>query len=379
MKKSLFEMLGIADQERIHTQVLAWLLSPTDSPLDNNQRSTLIEKLFGINTTPDDAANIRVVTELKRLDLVVLHPNAFIAVENKMKSRQGDSQLEAYSEEIKFLKTALGISQSPEIKFFLTFSGEDAPEVDWKLIDYQYVLDALTAIDLPLGYATDYTSLLNTLLNCRNDFLKDHRKYREIFNRSGMDTFNRLTNPLPHSTSLLEQFVCGNRLERIFIERLYREAIIKAGFPKAFVSESRGKALIDLTLFRLKIANSEHWFNAGFQLQGNTIKLNMAANQYEDSKSDWLPEKACVAFDEQFKNIKLFDGKVRANGSRSHAYRSWSRAIESGSQPQEITFDEFCEFLIEHISDAISKWDAVLKYCHKLQIVTEFKSLPVGA
>lgn len=379
MKKSLFEMLGIADQERIHTQIIAWLLSPEDSPLNSIQRAKFIQQLFNVPTTPENANQIHVVTELKHLDLVVVHPTAFIAVENKMKSSQGVDQLQKYSAEIEELVKELekkqpGISQRPKVKVFLTFSGESPKADDWNVIDYQHVLEALNALDLPLdGYAADYTALLGTLLKSRDEFIENHKEYPQIFKRSGMKTYDRLIDPLPEGITSLEQFVCGNRLERIFIERLYRETITKEGFHRADVTESRGQALIHLNLFELRVANSPYCFHAGFQLQGDTIKLNIGAKEYPKSKCDWLPEKVANSFDEQFK--KQLKGAERVNPSRTRAYRSWTRQVGTERKPEEMLFDEFCRFLTVHINEAVTIWTAVLEDCHKSGVVTEFSSI----
>lgn len=361
-------MLGLADQERIHTQVIAWLLTPAYSPLENSERATLIFKLFGVYTSPKEADDIRVVTELKRLDMVVLHPKVFIAVENKLKSHQGTGQLPAYSIEIDALKKTLDfVGQVEDVKVFLTFSGEVSNEKDWTSIDYQHVLNALVSLQLPPGYAADYVSLLSTLLKCRDGFLKDHVSHPEIFSRSGLDTLARLT-PLQQKANSVEHFVCSNRLERIFIERLYREAINTAGFHGAIVTESRGKALIQLNLFEFKFTEGKHVFNAGFQLQGDTIKLNIGAEEYAKSKCDWLPDDAIDHLDKHLSNEE-----TRTNKARSRAYRSWSKQIET--PPKGMTLQGFSCLLKEEIDSAICTWRTVLDECSKSQIVADIKKL----
>ena len=114
MKKTLFEMLAIADQERIHTQVIAWLLTYGSSPLSTTDQARLINHLFNVDLPVDEIKNIKILTELNNLDLAIIHKKAFIVIENKLKSKQSKDQLKRYSTEIQNL-----ISAQNQSNFFL--------------------------------------------------------------------------------------------------------------------------------------------------------------------------------------------------------------------------------------------------------------------
>ena len=100
MNKTLFEMLAIADQERIHTQIIAWLLTPEHFALSEINQSKLIESLFGLSIYPDEISKVKIITELNSLDFVLIHGNDLIVVENKLKSKQGEDQLSRYNKVI---------------------------------------------------------------------------------------------------------------------------------------------------------------------------------------------------------------------------------------------------------------------------------------
>ena len=376
MTRSLFEMLGNADQERIHTQIIAWFLTPADSPLSDCERAMLINKLFLKDETilPDEAANAKVVTELDSLDLVVLlSSGTLIAVENKMKSRQGVGQLEKYSSEIVELKKAIGWSGKKDVKIFLTFSGEpplssgEPPLPEWRAVDYQDVGDALGELRSKDMYLKDYLTLLKKMLECRKAFLSKHSSHLQIFARSGMKIRDRLSNPLGPGATDVEKFVCGNKLERLFVERLFRDVSTKVNPKGNWVSESRGKALIHVNLFRFSLQGSPNEFRAAFQFQGDTLKLNIGALDYDNSKLDWLSKESSKAFDDVLDN----DHRT-ANAARTKAYRSWSWNLSQEDHPKNKSFDKFVEWLELNVKDAIQVWTKALEKLREKGVVVKF-------
>ena len=358
MKRSLFEMLGITDQERIHTQVLAWFLSPEDSPLNEEQRTILLNEVFDIKVSINTIKEVKVYTELDKLDLVVWHPEYLIVVENKIKSHQGENQLEKYNRQVVNTQAALKCASNLKLrKIFLTFSGEKS-EDEWKDVDYQTLFNALSKIGLLENtYESDYLGLLDKMLIARECFIKDHRKYSKVFERSGMKTSDRVQKPLSDGEDPVVKFISGNRLERIFIEILYRKVIdITEIKEKVKIEESRGRAMIHFDIFTFVYRDKK--FYAGFQLQGNTTKLNISAIEYYDSSPDWLEENFINKLDELLKS-NTTDYK-RINAARTRAYRSWSKTLDKDFQIEVMSIEDFSYNLKKHAKSAKEIWIKVL-------------------
>lgn len=159
-RRTFFEFLGIADQERVHTQMLAWLLDPRHSPLPAADRRKLLADGFGFVVDIEHVDRLEAVPELERIDLVVRAPDGVLAIENKLKSRQSDGQLAAYSARLQELGRAQHLPESRITGCFLTFSGEIADTQGWTNIDYAQLLRAIAPLAGRDRYVTDYVSLL---------------------------------------------------------------------------------------------------------------------------------------------------------------------------------------------------------------------------
>jgi hypothetical protein len=274
------------------------------------------------------------------------------AMENKFKSRQGVDQLNRYDSEIEALRTSFHLA-GKTYKTFLSFSGE-RPLGNWIALDYADLLAALADIDHTTeGYVADYKRLLKNLVECRDIFLRQHQQYPLVFKRSGMSTMDRITTPSQEGADEVEEFIFSNRLERLFVERLYRAVLEQAHVSSATVTESRGTALLQIHLFNVSWPEAPYGFEAGLQIQGNTLKYNLMANQamYPKSHVRDLSEKYATSFDQAFK-----DRKFKVNPSRSRAYRSWSKRIADGDQIGAQSIADFSAWLAAEIKSASALW-----------------------
>ena len=117
MKKSFFEYLGLADVERIHSQFLAWVLSPDCNAVNQIERKNLFREIFNVNGTITD-----IQTERNRIDILISTAKDIIVIENKIKSSQHSNQLENYR---KFCKKSFPFHKIHY--FFLTLIKEKQP------------------------------------------------------------------------------------------------------------------------------------------------------------------------------------------------------------------------------------------------------------
>lgn len=310
---SLFEFLGIASQERIHSQTLAWLLTPHVSPLRPAHRRALLAAL-GVKCTLRDVQELRVQTELEGLDLVCASPKVFVVIENKLKSRQSSLQLLRYDEKIGKVAGLLDTTGAAH-KIFLTLSHEKSG-CGWTDVDYRALVGPLAAAAQAEKnlYVADYVALVTRLVGAREAFLTSPGNFEQVHRRIGWSTVSRLKR-LPAGTSTDEAFICENRLERIFVETLLRNLV--SDVPNAITDAgAHGQPLVQVPLWLVEVMSGE-WYRAGLQLQGKTLKLNIADLDYEGSSNT-------------SKRLDVFNGLFEGDGlarkavlGSSRDYRSW--------------------------------------------------------
>jgi hypothetical protein len=362
MKQTYLEALGIADQERIITQSLAWLIGPS-SPLDPSGRQRVIDALFGPCPSVD---TMIVLTELERIDLaLVWSDRLIIAVEVKLKSRLGRSQLPKLNAAIEALgmidwlnTTAIPL---PSRRFLLTFSNERAPDADWTPLDFSRVCMAFSGMDAGsrAPVAGDFVSLLEKLLAAREVFCADHTQHPQVFRFSGAKT-NELLRHHREIAALRGHtgFIVRNRLSRIFIETLLWKVVDAAEVKQANVGETHGQAQINVPLFEGIRFNAvaQDCFRAALQYQSGAWKLQVAAMDYSHSKAAWLPDTLLQELDKSFSG---HDYKKSANKGTTHAYRAWQLADKT--HLQQVPLADFVDEFRQKTNSARQVWAKTLK------------------
>lgn len=373
-RRTFFEFLGIADQERVHTQMLAWLLDPMNSPLAPIERQHLLANAFDFAVHIENIDTLRVVTELERIDLVVLAADGVLAIENKLKSKQSDGQLASYSIRLQELRRARKIHGDRCFGCFLTFSGEAAGIEGWANVDYALMLRAITPYADRSIYVADYVSLLFKLVTFRDEFLTQHHRHRTVFDRSGMSSRERASQCVEDSETALVQFVTANRLERVFCEALLRHHAERLSCGIHYVDESRGTALIDSRLFSFSFAGESMSYRAGLQLQGAAVKLNMGATRYADSSCEAIASHA-LKLDRAIANAVSSSSlhvPLRTNAATKKAYRSWSYRLPPESTLADRAIEEFIVEHNERLAWAVAVWSAALEELRREGTVAEF-------
>lgn len=151
---NIFEVLKSAEHELKHSNVIAWLLSPSGSHLLGRRFfDSFVRRLAAATTQQDFLAkayadvdsDVEVFTEHMNIDILIVveQSKVVIAIENKIWSKEHDRQLSRYRETLeKSYRNEDGWSR---YYFFLTPDGdlstEDADH--WNAISYQEVLDAI--------------------------------------------------------------------------------------------------------------------------------------------------------------------------------------------------------------------------------------------
>ena len=348
-QSGLFEHLNIADVERIHSQVIVWLLSQ-DTPLSEAEKSKFLTSFLG----PGDKTYraIDAITEFQSIDILIRADDDLFVIENKLKSSQHSNQLETYKKKIKKNGTGFWMTEGardPEF-YFLTLIGEKAGSGNWTNIGYGQLLKAVRQIDRvdshPLISA--YLTSLENLMEVVNRFNADHQKFKHVFDDGSLTKWQKAQRirSEKYTATPAEAYIAKCQLETIlqkmFMARLAGQLRTRNKLDAedtVEISETRGTGLLQIRFKALSFKIGEKPFHMGVQLQGRSFKINMMADEYSSSKKKWISDAARNAFEAVAK-----ENKLRFNDSRSKAYLSMSKKkCNRLKDLYEYSFDELVE------------------------------------
>lgn len=321
-KKGFFEYLGLADMEKVHSQILAWLLSENCSVLNPSQKSQIIQKIIGTK----NVGAIKIVhTEHKGIDILVETENEWLVIENKIKSSQHSNQLEEYE------KVMASIKDDKNVYYiFLTLISEKAKQ-PWVNFSYKELVKTITDFNLNLSVNGDsiifseYLNYLTQITTAVDDFLSDPSTHKNVFTDGHLSKFEKAKR---HYTGT-EKFISENQLETI-LQKCYFAPIVEqlaVSYPgyDFSISDTRGVALIN-AFDKNDLVYQDRAYKVGIQYQGGTWKFAMSiAADYLDSKKEWL--SPLFPLFKHFKKEKRFD-YYQYNSPDTKAWVSVSKKME---------------------------------------------------
>ncbi len=311
---NFFEKLGLADKEKIHSQIISWLFSQELQLIDESTKSKLYSKLFKCELPK----NYAVYTEWKNMDVVFLDltgdkPKEALVIENKLKSELHSNQLTKYYEKV---KDKLDDAEVKKIHFRLLalYEPHDFQKQNingnWGFVSYSEFHETL--LHLFCGINTQksdenyfeykileaYKEYLEQLLNCIDVFVEEPKKYLTIYHNGNKSLDEKITsqfkgNEGKNKISDLEQFVFRNNLETTFQKinlNFIANQKLKTANPELIskydigIGETRGSALID---FRVKkgILYKNHIVRWGYQIQGDSYKFTLVVEDPNPSQT----------------------------------------------------------------------------------------------
>jgi len=96
MKRTFFDYISSASEEKIHSQTLGWLLSKNCDALRDIEKENFLKLLLEENKV-NAKFNIQdVLVEYFDIDLLIVCDNFVVVIENKLKSSEHSNQLEKY-------------------------------------------------------------------------------------------------------------------------------------------------------------------------------------------------------------------------------------------------------------------------------------------
>ncbi|KAF2082063.1 PD-(D/E)XK nuclease family protein [Flavobacterium sharifuzzamanii] len=338
MSKTFFEYLGIADMERIHSQILAWIFSSDCNALSESQKRDLVMNIFKL----ENVLEIKhILTESQRIDIIIETDSDLIVIENKLKPSQHSNQLERYVE--LFRKTH---KVKPKF-YFLTLIDEIVRDPNWKRISYTHIFNALQKIRLSENshsvILTEYIAYLGKLSGLLIDFQNDSKKYDMVFldgKKKKADKLNFLYK------NEYERFIAENQLETILQKSFLTSLSLRIEKVNTFVTDTRGDALIDFHL-KPNIYFGGKRFMTMIQLQNDVIKFAfLVADKYGSSRKDWIqgmiPKMLELSSENTF-------GYVKCNRPKTKAYISISKKLNRNYW--HMNMDELVAFIEQEIDN----------------------------
>lgn len=352
---SFFESMAIAGSERIHTQMISWLLT-TCTTYSEESKSALICDLFHIERR--HFKNIECHTEFKSIDLLVCADDFLGALENKLKASQRADQLSDYWKSLEDAKNKHFPNVTVVKGALLALTDEPPGDLNWSATSYVHFLKTLSALPQSQPSCVDtiivneYIATLGRLTAAVAEFCDDHRRFPNVFSDGWKTKHSKSTDPVVLTDT--RKYIRSNNMETILQKTFLRSVLADMGIPSgsALIDESRGTAFFEIPLRTVYYRGRE--FSLGFQLQGKTIKLNIGGRAYQESRPDWIDEPLKTSF----KALVAAAGYPgRLNIGRAHAYLS-------GSQSLTGHFDAFArkelkELLSSHYDrarQAVTEW-----------------------
>lgn len=348
LNRTFFDYLSMAHAERVHSQVLGWLLSLDEAILPEKQKSSFLNSLFGLD---EEFTEIEANTEVDSIDIIIETNLGGFLIENKLKSSEHSGQTKKYAERYPQYK-----------KYYLSLIGELPFHNEWKAITYKHLRDSLNLITISKSFREsyfleDYQLTVNNLVTTYEAFLLNPSAYPNVFS-DGAKTKSQ-KKPCEDKDSIYN-YIRVNQLETIFQKAYLHEIMRKIDFDNYYeVNESHGNALLQVVVFGVDYNGKG--YNIGFQLQADTFKINIASTNYHVSSISEIDDKLLNSFKEVYLNK---NGYYRFNKARSKAYLSVSKQKEKGIKSDEIAIEIKAEidFIISQQSEFENKLKSTNQY-----------------
>jgi hypothetical protein len=278
-------------------------------------------------------------TEWKDIDIVVTLTDsrgqkAVVAIEHKIKAREGKSQLEKYDEEL-----ANDKDMNVARKVFLTFLG-DTPQggEEWIAASYDKLFSGLDAASATcdLRYLKDYRDLVSRLLACHRLAIHEVAYAQCVFG----DSANSDVKPCPGFVQYVEACKLRVTLQRAWLGEIINpvQNLISKGKDKwqTAIAETRGAGLLD---FERDVNRQGKVIRYGLQLQNWRLKAFACPSPYKDKASE--DERKAV---EQLLNeiSEVLQPSGKATRDRGRGFRSFSVGRER-KQEERYVLDSWAE------------------------------------
>jgi len=349
MKSTFFTQLGIADLEKIHSQVLSWVFSSDCKGFNSglSAQVQLLNKLF--NTGANEILNSS--TEVDFIDIFIETDNSIILIENKIKSSQHSNQLEKYIKLLADKKPNKNICC-----YFLTLFEEKASTDGWTNINYINVLAILQGFEDEISkefhglILKDYIQTIENLTSVIVHFISHPEKYEHVFMEgSNTKSQKRKLEPLSNSN---QDFIRKHQLETALQKYYFNKVRSYLDKPEEYyIVETRGNGILGRHTHR-EIKINRNKFHLGMDFQNGTFKIMLIAVEYNSSSPNQIPEYVHTAFANML-GIAKEKGYIRHNKPRTRAQMSITNPRFKKEEWWKLNPKDFANVFMEELVIAI--------------------------
>lgn len=387
LKPGFFEFIGIADAERIHSEMISWMLS-VNSPLKTlKAKNQFLGVLLNLKSNFEE---INSVTEFKSVDIMIVADNDIFIIENKLKSSEHSGQTTngKYEDKIKAaIKKKEGQFTSNEElkngKYYLTLIDEKAKDSKWVNISYRRVHEAFEKTSSQVfpehsPQINEYIKTLSKLLSVVDEFGKDHQQFPNVFSDGGKSKWEKLTLMKNYNDSQRYVAMCQleKPLQRMFALRCVKQLDLKEKKESCCVgkSGSSGESTIQIVFRDYDVKLGGRMYELGLQFQGRSIKVNLCIKEeagitYKKSSRNWISDEVR----EEFKSFAStftseFNDKWRFNDSKKTglAYLSLSRNLGKENPLSGYSLDGLVSLYNEELNLARSRCSRIAEELKKI-------------
>jgi hypothetical protein len=413
MKRTFFDFISSASEEKIHSQTLGWLLSEYCDALSDSQKQEFLKLLIGDNEYLDYTIEY-VFVEFNDIDLLIVCNNFVVVIENKIKSSEHSNQLEKYvllvknnvTEESKekYINSLKNEKQKNQFNIireniqrkieefnqysyfvYLNFIEKDSNHNDYINVTYHDILSYFNSIEPNEVSKIDkfiFESYRNTLKNLQiaNEEFRTNMHLRkwvaENPKYSKNDLLGKLLLPKGVNPEIIKYIVENNFINTIqlnFLNLVVKELRNRCTIPNteisAEISATMRQGLIQITFKNLMFIFSDLECYFGYQLEiissksadnNGTEKITLTTNK--------INHKALKKIETIFRPIlakELTDWKpqgIKTKGSKGN-YISATKSFEKNKYFSDFDLknavDFFSNRLLNDDSDIYKKLNSL--------------------
>jgi hypothetical protein len=337
---SFFESMALSGQERIHSQVIAWIFSSECQAFLLADKLKILSSLVGKQVT---STIIKSITEYGDIDILILCDNDAIIIENKIKIQTHSNQLEKYQKVVKESELTKTLNHH---FLYLSLFREDIKNSNWKKLLHEDLALFLNNSEKSAGtdkvLLEEYLKFHKKLTNAKNIFFNKVEDFEDVYLHASKD---KTSKAIVKYSSPISEFIVKTGLETIFQIAYLQSIAEEVNHREEFsLAESHGMGLINFKIKEIIHDNQKYIVN--LQYQGDTIKINFASLDYFSSRKEQLPEMILAFFVDNSATSHWLKYK-KFNPPKSKAYISRSRKI---GLPCSMSKRELVNLLKEEIS-----------------------------
>ncbi len=360
MRKGFFDFILAADKEKIHSQIIGWILSSYCDVLSDIEKQKFLQC---ITNTTKNYKILKVDVERKDIDILIVCDDVVIIIENKIKSTEHSDQLKKYYETI---LTEYSYTNAP-ICIYLNLLNETASDPKWLSRNYSDLLKCLSGLSLSntgndFVFIEEYKQTIQRLLSVIKSSLIDPLVKAWVFEHHDTEKI-RDYQKLGENHDIID-YLIECQLTR-FVQKVYYKEVKDLLVPMLVglqcavsfsTSQREGEGLIQIRFDHLNFQEKGNIFYGGMQIQGNVCKINISCGD-DKLKKDVLPENMQDFMKELKSTIKY---RAR-NPPKTNAYTSVSKFLpKSIHEYSQIELAKFIKSEVDLVTQPLK--DLIDKY-----------------